>query len=76
MDEKGIPTPVVHSFMTTPSSRMDILSENELKEIIDASLLTTKYNRVVDEKTAHELLQDAIDTKILKSNGKETKKEP
>jgi uncharacterized protein len=76
LDEKGVPTPVVHTFMTTPSSRMDILSESELQELIDASLLTAKYNRVIDEKTAHEMLQNAIDTKILKSNGKQASEEP
>lgn len=56
LNEKGIPTPLVHTMMCTPRSRMDILNENEINAIVNASTLVTKYNREIDERSAYEML--------------------
>lgn len=60
LNEKGIPTPLVHTMIRAPKSRMDILSDREINQIIDASDLVEKYKEVIDRKSAHELLSDKI----------------
>ncbi len=56
LNEKGIPTPLVHTMLLSPRSRMDILSDVELKAINDASPLIKKYNVIVDSDSAYEIL--------------------
>ena len=41
-------------------SRMDVLSEEELKKVISNSTLTYKYNATIDRESAYELLQYKI----------------
>jgi hypothetical protein len=43
---------------------MDILTEEELAELIKQSLLVYKYKEDIDKDTAHELLQKEIAAKI------------
>src|SRR3982751_1331719 len=43
LNENGIPTPLVHTMLCTPRSRMDILSEDEINAIINKSKLAAKY---------------------------------
>lgn len=56
LNEKGIPTPLVHTLLTAPSSRMDILTGQELRESVAASRLTGRYNEAVDRESAYEIL--------------------
>ena len=56
LDEKGRPTPLAATMMRAPKSRMDILTDNELTELITASKLSKKYNTAVDRDSAYELL--------------------
>jgi len=56
LNEKGIPTPLAHTFMITPRSRMDILSEVEINDLVSHSKLIPKYNNPVDRESAYELL--------------------
>jgi DNA helicase HerA-like ATPase len=56
LNEKGIPTPLVHTMLCAPRSRMDILSENEIDNIVSQSKLVAKYNQVIDSESAHEIL--------------------
>ena len=56
LDEKGRPTPLAATLMRAPMSRMDILSEAELREVIAASGLAAGYNEVVDRESAYEIL--------------------
>lgn len=60
LDEKGRPTPLAATMMRAPMSRMDILSENELKELLDKSKLIPKYNNTIDRQSAYELLNEKI----------------
>lgn len=61
LNEKGIPTPLAATLMRAPISRMDILTPNEIKEIVDYSTLTEKYNREIDRESAYEILGGKIE---------------
>lgn len=60
LNEKGIPTPLVHTMLCPPRSRMDILSEEEIVNIISKSKLAAKYNQVIDSKSAYEILTEKL----------------
>ncbi len=57
LNEKGIPTPLVHVMLAPPTSRMDVLSEAEIDELTANSKLATKYNRTIDSESAYEILR-------------------
>ena len=61
LDEKGRPAPLVATMLRAPMSRMDILSETELKELINRSQLTAKYNEEIDRESAYEILNKKIE---------------
>ncbi|RXK81870.1 helicase HerA-like domain-containing protein [Filimonas effusa] len=56
LNEKGIPTPLVHTMLATPRSRMDILTPGEIDNVISHSKLAAKYNKSVDSESAFEIL--------------------
>ena len=56
LNEKGIPTPLVHTMLLSPRSRMDVLTVEELKNINDGSSLIKKYNVAVESHSAYEIL--------------------
>lgn len=56
LNEKGIPTPLVHTMMCTPRSRMDVLTESEIESLVDQSKLAAKYNQTTDPDSAYEML--------------------
>ena len=56
LNEKGIPTPLVHTMMCTPRSRMDVLTESEIDSLVEHSRLATKYNQATDPDSAYEML--------------------
>ena len=56
LNEKGIPTPLAHVMMLTPRSRMDVLSDAEISNIVQQSKLVAKYNQVIDSNSAYEML--------------------
>lgn len=60
LNEKGIPTPLAATMMRAPQSRMDILTDDEIKAINDKSKLFKKYNEVMDRESAYELLNKKI----------------
>jgi len=60
LNEKGIPTPLVHVMMAPPRSRMDILSDAEVTGLTSSSKLANKYNQDVDNESAHEILTKKI----------------
>lgn len=61
LNEKGIPTPLVHTLMCSPESRMDILTPEEKKRILDNSVLFHKYNQTIDRESAYEILSKKIE---------------
>ena len=82
LNEKGIPTPLVHAMLLPPRSRMDILSDEEVISLVGRSKLAAKYNQVVDNKSAYEILQEKInlaeqrtqEIKQMEQQAKEEKK--
>ncbi len=56
LNEKGIPTPLVHTLLCAPESRMDTISDSELNQVVARSSLVKKYNETVDRESAYELL--------------------
>lgn len=60
LDEKGRPTPLAATMLRAPMSRMDILSDQELEELLKNSQLSSKYNQTVDRESAYELLSKKI----------------
>lgn len=61
LNEKGIPTPLVHTLMSSPESRMDVLTPEEKKRILDNSVLYHKYNQTINRESAYEILGKKID---------------
>ena len=60
LDEKGVPTPLVHCMMAPPRSRMDILTPAEIDAITAKSKLVPKYNQVIDSESAYEILTQKL----------------
>jgi DNA helicase HerA-like ATPase len=56
LNEKGIPTPLVHTMLVPPRSRMDILTDAELQQLEQKSALVRKYNTAMDSESAYEIL--------------------
>lgn len=56
LDEKGVPTPLVHCMMCPPRSRMDVLTPAEINEVVTKSKLVPKYGQVIDSESAYEIL--------------------
>jgi len=62
LNEKGIPTPLVHTLLCAPHSRMDILQPSEISDIISKSSLVKKYNEEIDSRSALEMLTEKLNT--------------
>jgi DNA helicase HerA-like ATPase len=60
LNEKGIPTPLVHTYLIPPATRMDVLSENEIEHIVNISPLVKKYAHLVDNESAYEILTEKL----------------
>jgi uncharacterized protein len=71
LNEKGIPTPLVHTLLCPPRSRMDILSEPEIDAIISKSSLAPKYNQTIDTASAYEILTEKLKEAEEQSRQKE-----
>ncbi|RYF92729.1 MAG: DUF853 family protein, partial [Chitinophagaceae bacterium] len=84
LNEKGIPTPLVHCMLGSPRSRMDILSEIEIDAIVSKSKIASKYNQVIDSQSAYEILTEKLNEAAARSEeekkqteqAKEEKKKP
>ena len=61
LNEKGVPTPLVHTLLRGPASRMDIISDQEKEELLSDSKLIKKYNKEIDRNSAYEMLNKKID---------------
>jgi len=60
LNEKGIPTPLVHCMLRPPQSRMDILTESEIDALVNNSKIAAKYNKMVDSESAYEILNEKL----------------
>ena len=60
LNEKGIPTPLVHCMVRPPQSRMDVLTEAEIGTLIEKSKIASRYNKIVDNESAYEILNEKL----------------
>lgn len=60
LNEKGIPTPLAHVMLCAPRSRMDVLTDSEIDNIVSQSKLVKKYSEEIDSISAYELLNAKI----------------
>ena len=60
LSEKGIPTPLAATMLRTPVSRMDILTDSEIKAINGSSVLVQKYFQTIDRESAYEILNAKV----------------
>ena len=75
LNEKGIPTPLAATMLRAPMSRMDILEDEELKDLLEASKLIKEYNEEIDRDSAYEILNKKIETAKLKEAKEKAEKE-
>ena len=61
LDEKGIPTPLVHTFLISPESRMDVLNDSEVEELTRRSALVAKYEQALNKDSAYEMLTSRME---------------
>ncbi|NUO00072.1 MAG: DUF853 family protein [Saprospiraceae bacterium] len=60
LNEKGIPTPLAHTLLRAPQSRMDVLTEYEIDSILSRSPLVRKYSEEIDRESAHDILSRKV----------------
>ena len=75
LNEKGIPTPLVHCMIRPPQSRMDILTDAEIDSLISKSKIASKYNEVIDSKSAYEMLTEKLEDAAKRDSEKKQQDE-
>ncbi len=80
LDEKGIPTPLVHTYLISPESRMDVLSADEVNTLISRSALVAKYEQTMNKDSAFEMLtrrmEQAVEQAPATQKTKPVREEP
>ena len=61
LNEKGVPTPLVHCYLRAPQSRMDVLTQSEINQILSGSHIKRKYDEVINRDSAYEILLGKIE---------------
>lgn len=64
LSEKGTPTPLAHTLLRAPVSRMDILSPLEISGLVAQSRIAPKYNEVIDSESAYEILEKRLQQRL------------
>ncbi|TWI83691.1 hypothetical protein IQ13_1804 [Lacibacter cauensis] len=75
LNEKGIPTPLVHTMLMPPRSRMDVLSDAEVDELTGKSKLVRKYAETIDHESAHEIITAKLEEAAAKTKAAEEAEE-
>ncbi|MBL0884580.1 MAG: DUF853 family protein [Chitinophagaceae bacterium] len=76
LNEKGIPTPLLHTMLCAPRSRMDILTDAEIQQLVNSSKLASKYSKEIDSESAYEILTAKLEEAAEKSKEIEASEEP
>jgi uncharacterized protein len=74
LNEKGIPTPLVHTMLVPPRSRMDVLNDQEIDSLVTKSKLARKYNQTIDSQSAFEILTKKLEQAARDDQQKEEEK--
>jgi len=72
LNEKGIPTPLAHTMLCAPRSRMDVLTDAEIGAINAKSKMVAKYNQTIDSQSAYEILTEKLKEAAEKSSTEQT----
>ena len=64
LDEKGIPTPLVHTYLISPESRMDVLSDTEVEDLTSSSAMVEKYEQPMNKDSAYEMLTNRMEQAV------------
>ncbi|WP_142601346.1 helicase HerA-like domain-containing protein [Solitalea koreensis] len=76
LSEKGNPTPLAHTLIAPPQSRMDVLTDMEMNALCDKSDLVRIYNEEVDRESAYEILTKKLEaSKLQQQEAQKTKDE-
>lgn len=75
LDEKGIPSPLIHTYLTAPQSRMDVITSSEMDAIVDNSRIAKFYNEVIDRESAFEILSKKLESIEEKEKEEQEEKE-
>ncbi len=75
LNDKGIPTPLVHTMLRAPQSRMDVLEKGEIDAIIRKSNIIDKYNEEIDRESAYEILSGKIEEATEEEHQEKLKKQ-
>jgi DNA helicase HerA-like ATPase len=67
LNEKGAPTPLAHTLLRAPVSRMDVLSELEIGGLVAQSRIAARYNEVIDAESAFEMLEKRMKDQVEKA---------
>ncbi len=67
LNEKGVPTPLIHTMLCPPSSRMDILSDSEIDSLVASSKIARKYAEAMDSESAYEMLTAKLEEAAKKT---------
>ncbi len=67
LNEKGIPTPLVHAQLIAPTSRMGILEDIEIDIVLARSHIKQKYSEIVDTESAYEILTEKLNSAVAKT---------
>ncbi|WP_312322057.1 helicase HerA-like domain-containing protein [Soonwooa sp.] len=80
LDEKGIPTPLVQTYLISPESRMDVLNDAEVSEMTSKSAMVAKYEQSINKESAFEILSQrmnqAVESAAPTQKTKPIKEEP
>lgn len=69
LDEKGAPSVAEYAFILPPESRMGALTEEERSELIQASFLNSKYEAMVDDVSAYEVITGKVPAAPVEAGG-------
>ncbi|MEO6168450.1 MAG: helicase HerA-like domain-containing protein, partial [Chitinophagales bacterium] len=72
LNEKGIPTMLTATMMCSPTSRMDVLNDSEINELVQSSQLVRVYNQVLDRESAFEMLNRRMNDEADEATRKDT----
>ncbi|MFY7861526.1 MAG: helicase HerA-like domain-containing protein [Chitinophagales bacterium] len=75
LNEKGIPTPLAHTLIRPPMSRIGVLTSDELDEIVSNSEILDNYKDVIDRESAYEILTGKIRDAQIEGESEEMTKE-
>lgn len=69
LDEKGAPSMAEHAFILPPESRMGPLEDEERAEIVSSSILNSKYESMVENVSAYEVITGKTSAPVQAGGG-------